>query len=96
MTSYGIILDEQICPWDIIKEIEFTPSFQAQRGKVRYVVSTTVKLHVVCGNRRRVIKEDICNYPADLSEDIQRFKSEIPKYTDRKIKINNRYYHTIF
>ena len=96
MASYGIILGEQICPWDIIKEIEFTPSFQAQRGKCRYIVSTTVKLHIVCGKHRRIIKEDIENYPADLSEDIQRFKANIPKYTDRQIKINNRYYHTIF
>ena len=96
MASYGIILSEQICPWDIIKEIEFTPSFQAQRGKYRYIVSTTVKLHIVCGKHRRIIKEDIENYPADLSEDIQRFKANIPKYTDRQIKINNRYYHTIF
>ena len=96
MTSYGIILDEQICPWDIIKEIEFTPSWQAQRGKLRYVVSTTVKLHIVYGKHRRIIKEDICNYPADISEDIQQFKSAISKYTDREIKINNRYYHTIF
>ncbi len=96
MTKYGIVIGEHICPWDIIKEIEFTPSWQAQRGKYRYVVSTTVKIHVIFGKRRRIIKEDICNYPADLSEDIQRFKSEIPKYTDREIKINNRYYHTIF
>jgi hypothetical protein len=96
MASYGIILGEQICPWDIIKEIEFTPSFQAQRGKCRYIVSTTVKLHIVCGKHRRIIKEDIENYPADLSEDIQRFKANIPKYTDCQIKINNRYYHTIF
>ncbi|MBR6579099.1 MAG: hypothetical protein IKK74_09160 [Clostridia bacterium] len=96
MTSYGIILDEQICPWDIIKEIEFTPNFKAQKGKYQYIVSTTVKLHVVYGKHRRVIKEDICNYPADISEDIQQFKSAISKYTDREIKINNRYYHTIF
>jgi len=96
MASYGLILGEQICPWDIIKEIEFTPSWQAQRGKARYIVSTTIKLHVVCGKHRRIIKEDIENYPADLSEDIQRFKANIPKYTDREIKINNRYYHTIF
>ncbi|MBR4033517.1 MAG: hypothetical protein IKJ04_01795 [Clostridia bacterium] len=96
MASYGLILGEQICPWDIIKEIEFTPSFQAQRGKYRYIVSTTVKIHVVCGKHRRIIKEDIENYPADLSEDIQQFKANIPKYTDREIKINNRYYHTIF
>ena len=96
MASYGIILGEQICPWDIIKEIEFTPSFQAQRGKHRYIVSTTIKLHVVCGKHRRIIKEDIENYPADLSEDIQQFKAMLPEYTDRGIKINNRYYHTIF
>ncbi len=96
MAKYGIVIGEHICPWDIIKEIEFTPSWQAQRGKYRYVVSTTVKIHVIFAKHRHVIKEDICNYPADLSEDIQRFKSEIPKYTDREIKINNRYYHTIF
>ena len=102
LASYGIILDDQICPWDIIKEIEFTPSREVKshgrygRHRRSYVISTTIKLHVVYGNRRRIIEQNILRYPTDLSEDIQRFKAMLPEYTDREIKINNRYYHTIF
>lgn len=99
LASYGIVLDDQICPWDIIKEIEFTPSREVKshrRNRRSYVISTTIKLHVVYGNRSRIIEQNILRYPTDLSEDIQQFKANIPKYTDRQIKINNRYYHTIF
>lgn len=96
LTRYGIILDEQICPWNIIEEIEFTPSKHVDNGRRSYVISTTVKIKIRYGKRRRIISEDICNYPADISEDIQQFKSAIPEYTDREIIINNRYYHTIF
>lgn len=99
LTEYGIVLDEQICPWNIIKEIEFTPSRHVGRRR-KYsptqTITTTVKLTVFCGKRKHIIKQNMLKGNQDLSEPISDLIASIPEYTDREIKINNKYYHTIF
>ncbi len=95
-TEYGITLDEQICPWSIIEEIEFTPSKRIRRDHASDNLSTRLKIKVIYGKRKYTIIQDYYRYPTDLSEPIAEFIALIPEYTDREIKINNRYYHTIF
>ena len=96
LTSYGLVLDTHILPWGNIKTIEFEPGeyryvYRKGGGYMKYFpakITVTLKF----GEKTVKTSSTLDNEDYDLSDEIARFLESIPKYTDHKFAIDNRYY----
>ena len=96
LTTYGMVLDAHILPWRNIKAIEFAPGeyryvYRKGGGYMKYFpakITVTSKF----GEKTVKVAASIGSEDYDLSDEIARFLESIPKYTDHRFAIDNRYY----
>ena len=97
LTSYGLILDANILPWESIKQIEFLPGeyryvYRKGGGYMKYFPAK-IKVTSLFGNKSMTDTKALDNEDYDLSDEIARFLDSIPKYTEHKFKVINGYYY---
>ncbi len=97
LTSYGLILDAHILPWGNIKTIEFIPgeyrNVYKKHGSYLKYFPAKIKVTSHFGNRDITETKSLDNEDYDLSDEIARFLDSIPKYTEHKFEVINRYYY---
>ncbi len=97
LTSYGLILDAHILPWENIRSIEFTPGeyryvYRKHGSSVEYFPAK-IKVTSHFGNKSFTETKSLDNEDYDLSDEIARFLDSIPKYTEHKFEVLNSYYY---
>lgn len=97
LTSYGLILDANILPWESIKQIEFLPGeyryvYRKGGGYMKYFPAK-IKVTSLFGKKSMTDAKALDNEDYDLSDEIARFLDSIPKYTEQKFKVINGYYY---
>lgn len=98
LTSYGIVLDTHILPWESIKQIRFVPGeyrlvYRRNHGRQRVYSPAKIKVTAVFGTKSTTITSSLHNEDYDLSDEIASFLTSIPKYTEHKFEVLNRYYY---
>ena len=98
LTSYGIVLDTHILPWESIKQIRFVPGeyrlvYRRNHGRQRVYSPAKIKVTAVFGTKSTTITSSLHNEDYDLSDEIASFLTSIPKYTEHKFEVINGYYY---
>lgn len=96
LTSYGIVLDDGIIPWNAIRKIKFSPGEyklvnRRRAGLVRIYFRPQITVYANI-EKEHIISQYISNEAHDLSEEIASFIDSIPQYTDHSFEIDNDYY----
>jgi hypothetical protein len=96
LTSYGIVLDEGILPWNAISKIKFSPGeykLVNRRNewlvRVYYHPQITVYANI---EKELSISQYLRGEAYDLSDEIASFIESIPEYTEHSFEIDNEYY----
>lgn len=97
LTSYGLILDANILPWESIRQIEFVPGeyryvYRKGGGYMKYFPAK-IKVTSHFGNKSMTDTKALDNEDYDLSDEISRFLESIPKYTEHRFEVINGYYY---
>lgn len=97
LTSYGLILDAHILPWENIKQIEFIPGeykwVYTKRGGYEKYYPAKIKVTSLFGTKTITTTSSLSPEEYDLTDEIRRFLDSISKYTDKEIKVENNYYY---
>ena len=97
LTSYGLVLDANIIPWKNIKQIEFIPGeyrwVYTKRGGYEKYYPAKIKVASLFGTKTITTTSSLSPEEYDLTDELQRFLDSIPKYTEKKIKVENNYYY---
>lgn len=96
LTSYGIILDDGMLPWNSITEIEFKPKEYSYTHNGTDVTPARIIVTGKTGKtdkKSRVLTQYLGGETYNLSDEIDRFIDSIPKYTEHRLFINNNYYY---
>ncbi len=96
LTSYGIVLDDGLLPWNAISKIQFSPGEyrlvnRRREGLVRiyYHPQITVYANI---EKKHIITQYLYNEAYDLTDEIASFIESIPQYTEHSFEIVNAYY----
>ena len=96
LTSYGIVLDEGVLPWNAISKIKFSPGeyrLVNRRNewlvRVYYHPQITVYANI---EKELSISQYLRGEAYDLSDEIASFIESIPEYTEHSFEIDNEYY----
>ena len=97
LTSYGLVLDAHILPWENIKQIEFIPGeyrwVYTNRGGYEKYYPAKIKVTSIFGTKRITTTSSLSPEEYDLTDELGRFLESIPQYTDKEIKVENNYYY---
>ena len=97
LTSYGLVLDANILPWENIKQIELIPGeykwVYTKRGGYEKYNPAKIKVTSLFGTKTITTTSSLSPEEYDLTDEIRRFLDSIPKYTDKEIKVENNYYY---
>ena len=97
LTSYGLILDTHILPWENIKHIKFIPGqykwVYTNRGGYEKYYPAKIKVTSLFGTKAIETTSSLSPEEYDLTDEIKSFFEKLPKYTDKEIKVENNYYY---
>ena len=98
LTSYGLVLDTHILPWESVKQIRFAPGeyrlvYRRNHGRQRVYYPAKIKVTAAFGTKSTTVTSSLHNEDYDLSDEITRFLDSIPKYTEHKFEVINGYYY---
>ena len=97
LTSYGLVLDANILPWENIKQIELIPGeykwVYTKRGSYEKYYPSKIKVTSLFGTKTITTTSSLSPEEYDLTEELRRFLDSISKYTDKEIKVENNYYY---
>lgn len=97
LTSYGIVLSDGILPWKAIEEITFSPGeyklIKTRQGLERRYYGPEITVCAVIENKRIILSQSLRYESHDLTDEIEKFIKSIPKYTEHKFVVNNKYYY---
>ena len=94
ITSYGIVSDDGMLPWNKITRIKVTPKERryTHRGGVK-TVSAKIRYYASIGGKLSISLSLSLAEQYDLSDEIERFLDLAVKHTDPHCLIENEYYY---
>ena len=94
ITSYGIVSDDGMLPWNKITRIKVTPKERryTHRGGVK-TVSAKIRYYASIGGKLSISLSLSLAEQYDLSDEIERFLDLTVKHTDPHCLIENEYYY---
>ena len=97
LTSYGLVLDAHILPWENIKHLKFIPGqykwVYSKHGAYEKYYPAKIKVTSLFGTKTIETSSSLSPEEYDLTDEIKSFLEKLPKYTDKKIKVENNYYY---
>lgn len=94
ITSYGIVSDDGMLPWNKITRIKVTPKERryTHKGGVK-TVSAKIRYYASIGGKLSISLSLSLAEQYDLSDEVERFLDIVVKHTDPHCLIENEYYY---